>query len=170
VLPRARRSASLRTRLPVERILEAVAPLARGEDPDKGRFLAHGWFVQGVLGESDFQLEFALNNPRNRQNYVVTGVVSDEPPGWRVVELRMLSKEPWLPPVAAAIVVAFLGYQLLTGQIGAVGVLGFAGAAVLIFAFANLMAAPAQAIELAARALAGRIHGSYWTGREWRVP
>jgi len=154
----------------VERILEGVAPLARGEDPDKGGWLARGWFVGGTLGESDFQLQYHLHNNRNPQTFVVTGVISEAPQGWRIVRLRMLSRDPWLHPLLIAGLVLFGLFEMVTHEATIVGASLLVGFVLGVFALANLVVGPTTAIGLAANALAQRIHGSVRHGRRWVVP
>lgn len=169
MLGRARRSAMVRTRLPLERILEALEPLAEGGDPDKDRFTAHGWFLGGTLGESDFQLQYRTNSAKNAQTYVVTGVVGEEQ-GWRIVRLELVARDPWMSPVTLGLLPLLLLVPVYTGDISLPRAGAIVGGVSLLYAVANLLFVPTVAEGRVAALLAARIRGSVRRGSEWLVP
>jgi hypothetical protein len=162
---RARRSATLRTRLPVTRVLEALRPLAEGGDPDEGRSQAQGWFLGGTLGESSFQLQYRNDG----QNYVVTGIVVDEA-DWRMVRLRLVAREPWMSPWMLGLLPATSCVPLYFGEISLLHVAAMFALFVGYSAITNVFLSPAVAAHHVAAVLASRIRGSIRHGADWIVP
>lgn len=170
VFVRARRSATIRTRLDVETVHERIAALAA--EPAAGgmkAFLAHGHFAGWTVEPQDFRFDYTVNNPKNRQSYAVHGTVRDAR-DWRILRLKLTAHDPWLGRIELGFLAAFTAFYAYSGELPP----GFAVFSLLfvmaVYAFANLMYIPDAVTARMAGLIASEVNGSVQSGNDWVVP
>ena len=170
IFVRARRSATVRTRLDVEAVHERIAALAA--EPAAGgmkAFFADGHFAEWTVGRQDFRFDYTVNNPKNRQSYAVHGTVRDAR-DWRILRLKLTAHDPWLGRIELGFLVAFVAFHAFTGEVPAGGAVLILLFVMAVYAFANLMYIPDAVTSRMAGLIASEVNGSVQRGNEWVVP
>jgi hypothetical protein len=168
---RPRRRVTIRTRLDLATMRERLAALAAAGEPEGWeRFNAHGYFLDGgLVGPSDFILDYRFNNPKNAQVYAVRGVF-EETDDWRYVHLDFEAHEPWMGGWEFLGMAAFIAASTVLRSLP----WGF-GVAVFVvcnalWAWANLTYVPDVCCDRAASWIATELQGSVRAGERWVVP
>ena len=166
---RACRTATIRTRLTTEAILERVASLVK-EPPPEGfdRLSSDGFWLNGWVGPKVFDIDYRSNS-RHPYLYAVHGRVQ-ETMEWRIVRLKMTARAPWLTGIE---IVLFVGLALASWATGAMEP-GHALALLLLtvafWACRNLLVIPAIVQRRISSRLATQVDGSVEVGGRWVVP
>jgi hypothetical protein len=169
VFVRARRSATIRTRLDRETIRERLSPFARGEDRAPGFWIEKGRFTGGTVEESAFQLDFLFDRSRNGQTYAVKGRVQDDL-DWRVIRVKLTARDPWLSKVELFFIALFTGLHYVAGDVPRRGALAVLLFVMGLYAFINLFWVPALVTGRVSGEIASAVNGSVLTGDQWVVP
>ena len=165
---RARRSATVRTRLDVETIRERLGRLARGTPPPGG-LVEKGHFLGGTLGTDDFHLDFRFASAKDPQAYTVHGRIQDHQE-WRILRLKVASKDPWMHPWFLVFPVGIVGLHLVYGVMPERGILVAFGVVMAVYAIRNLLFLPDLVTGRVAGEIAATVNGSIKQGDEWVVP
>ena len=166
-----RKTALIRTRLDVARVLERVSGLI--DDPTAkgaGRWLAGGYFTGGTVGSRDFQLEYFYNSAENSQTFDVAGTVQDDT-AWRVVHLTIEPQQSAMGVVlVAAVVVFFTGGSVWAGAMTALQAIGVTAGILGLLAVVQLLFLPKVVSSRVSRRIAETVDGSIFQRGEWKVP
>lgn len=168
---RARRSATIRTRLDPDTVRERLAALAAAGGPEGfDRLMASGFFLDGgSVGRRDFHLDYRFNSAKNPQTYAVHGRLVDTP-DWRIVRLKLTAHDPWLGPMELLLLGAFLAFHAVMGELPARAAVGALLLVMVVYALANLLYIPEVVTSRIAGQIASALNGSVRHGGEWVVP
>ncbi len=165
---RARRSATIRTRLDVEAIRERLSAIARGTPPPGG-FFEKGHFLGGTVGADDFHFDFDFASQKDPQTYTVHGRIQDHQE-WRILRLKIVSKGPWMHPLFLVIPAGILLPHLAYGVMPEKGLFVAFGVAIAVYAIRNLFFLPDLVTGRVAGEIAAEVNGSVQVGTDWVVP
>lgn len=165
---RSRRSAAVRTRLDLETVRERLRRIAGGTPPPGG-FVEKGHFLGGTVGADDFHFDFRFASAKDPQTYTVHGRVQDHR-DWRILRLKVVSKDPWMHPLVFVFPAGFLGLHLAYGVWPEEGPLVAFGAVMAVYALKNLFIVPDFVAGRVAGEIAARVNGSVQQGGDWVVP
>ena len=167
---RARRSAAIRTRLDEDTVRERLEALAARPAPEGIQgFLAGGRFENWNVGHREFRLDYHVNNPKNPQTYAVRGTMQDAR-DWRILRLKLSAHDPWMGPVEAFFLVAFIAFHVYVGELPAKGAVVVLILVMGVFAFANLLLGPDLITNRIASLIASEVNGSVQQRSGWVVP
>jgi len=149
---RPRRTATLKTRLAAQQVLDRVrSEIARAR-----------WdaITGGEVGASEFRLGYHFAAHKNPQHYTIHGSIEDRG-DWRFVRLTADADVPWIEPLLLAFCagLAYLPYFLGGGS-------AKAGTVILTFvvallAFVNILWVPDTVIRRVCRILIRDLQASY---------
>lgn len=170
VFVRARRSATIRTRMDVDLVRSRLGDLAASPEPGgMERFTSKGWFTSGWVGEREFRFEYYFNNPKNSQVFDVEGRLVEEP-DWRVLRVKMRARNPWLEKWLLVALVFFGGLHVFLEEAPLSAILFVALFLLLVMFFANYLYIPDVVSRRVAALLASQVRGSVKVGSQWVVP
>jgi len=165
---RARRSAAVRTRLDVEAVRARLRRIAGGT-PHPGGVVEKGHFLGGTVGADEFHFDFRFASAKDPQAYTVHGRIQDHQE-WRILRLKVVSKDPWMHPLFLVFPGAFLGLHLAYGLMPEEGPLVAFGVVMAVYALKNLFFVPDFVTSRVAGEIAATVSGSIQRGRDWVVP
>ena len=165
---RARRSAAVRTRLDPETVRERLRGIAGGTPPPGG-LVEKGHFLGGTVVADEFHFDFRFASAKDPQTYTVHGRVQDHR-DWRILRLKVVSKDPWMHPLFLVFPAGFLGLHLVYGLMPEKGPLVAFAVVMAVYAFKNLFVVPDFVTGRVAGEIAARLNGSVQQGGSWVVP
>jgi hypothetical protein len=168
VFVRARRSATIRTRLDVETIRERLSALARGTTPPGG-LVEKGHFLGGTVGADDFHFDFHFASQKDPQTYTVHGRIQDHLE-WRILRLKVVAKGPWMHPLILVVPAGVVGVHLAFGFLPEKAFVVSCGVVLVIYALRNLLFLPDLVTGRVAGEIAATVSGSVQQGKGWVVP
>ena len=164
------RSATIRTRLPVDEVTTRLSVLVN--DPPPGgtsAFFAHGYFLGGSVDGSDFYLDYKFNSHKNPQTYGVHGKLQDAR-DWRILRLKLTARDPWLSRIELFFILMWIAFYVILGEMPPKGAFGILIFVMGIYATANLLYIPSLVTERVSALLASEVNGSIQMGGDWVVP
>ena len=165
---RARRSATIRTRLDVETIRERLSAIARGT-PHPGGLVEKGRFLGGTVGADDFHLDFDFASQKDPQQYTVHGRIQDHKE-WRILRLKVASKDPWMHPLFLVVPATVFAVHLAFGFLPEKPFVVSCGVVMAVYALKNLFFLPDLVTGRVAGEIAAEVNGSVQVGHDWVVP
>ena len=165
---RSRRSAAVRTRLDVETVRDRLLRLTGGT-PHPGGFVEKGRFLGGRVEDDEFRFDFHMATAKDPQAYTVHGRIQDHRE-WRILRLKVVSKDPWMHPLFLVFPVGFLGLHLAYGLMPEKGPMVAFGVVMAVYAFKNLFVVPDFVAGRVAGEIAAAVNGSVQRGDAWVVP
>ena len=165
----ASRSVTIRTRLDRETIRERLSAIAAAGTPPPGGFIEKGHFLGGSVGAEEFDLDFRFASAKNAQTLRVRGRVQVYP-DWRVLRIRITSRDPWMHPLFLIVPGAIAALHLAFGVLPGPDVVVPFVVVTAIYAFVNLLYVPDLAMGRVAGEVASAVDGSIEIRGRWVVP
>jgi hypothetical protein len=167
---RAVRSATIRTRLDVEHVLERLRAVAGDKGPQGWRrALANGYFRFGQVSGHELLIDYHFNNPRNPQTFAVQARVTDGG-DWRRIDLSLRAHSPFVEGWTLIVLVLLGCEEVYTHGTHLGWVFSVLIFVLGVMAFVNLLYIPEVVAERVSARLAHAVQGSVRRGGQWVVP